>query len=655
MYHGTFSEDSDTDGENMSIPQQTSKGVQARFRSEGNDACETIISEEPINHDSRAYRNEMLTYAATPSPSFQRNGQSYVYDHSRSRVRDISVEMPVSLDESRRSSSVMEHQNAQLPKRIRNSGRCNGPFSRDISAAEQTRSGVSLSALQYTVIDNSLKASEPWLYRDKGVSRPVRRSLQSSYEFQGEAFSSSTDQPLQSLQSQMSAGSVLGKPVEAQPTPRRRISEFSDTEPDSSSFVYERVQCGRVSGPQALETPKLPYCTKERRNRSAASTMPPSRPVEQLRDRLIVLPHSSLYISQAMASSSLEKHSKRSSGHFSTTSVESLDIYPHQISSAASRGGRCSRPEEWEETRLQMERSDEQNVVKIDRYDEETGSLEDDTLQKDSHISLSPPFLPLNRSPPLPEPAIHSPRRRTLPEYSVHEDLLNESRGGILSDSGAHVLPSTSPTPPRTQLIGQINLSPVVDAFRTLSHIPGSATNSVKLPPFESPDLLPSSPPSLPVGWTDRRPITPPCNHQTFTYTHSLTSPPSPLTIPRHRCAMRVYDDSLPATSQPQTPIGLPRHGLPYMGGSALGARTAPPLRNRPRRYGSGGEGSPERMRVIRAMRNSDSEQENLGINVEQWIMGRVRMESGGGFLEEHGDSGEELDVTPPRLLRMDA
>ena len=125
--------------------------------------------------------------------------------------------------------------------------------------------------------------------------------------------------------------------------------------------------------------------------------------------------------------------------------------------------------------------------------------------------------------------------------------------------------------------------------------------------------------------------------------------------IPRPRYAMRVFDDSLPATSQPQTPIGLPRHGIPYMGGSALGARTAPPLRNRPRRYGMGGEGSPERMRVIRAMRNSDSEQENLGIDVEQWIMGRVRMGIGGGFVEEYGDSGEGLDVTPPRLWRRDA
>ena len=130
--------------------------------------------------------------------------------------------------------------------------------------------------------------------------------------------------------------------------------------------------------------------------------------------------------------------------------------------------------------------------------------------------------------------------------------------------------------------------------------------------------------------------------------------PPPPQHTPHRR--IRIYDDSLPASSQPQTPVGLPRHGVPLM--QMAGAYTAPAAPASTRRTVTPDSflESPTRIgvtftrdrsaRMTRVPRNSD--QENDGVEIE---MRRTRLRQSEGRGNTRNDA-LDLESTPPREER---
>ncbi|MCJ1483740.1 hypothetical protein MMC06_003908 [Schaereria dolodes] len=188
-------------------------------------------------------------------------------------------------------------------------------------------------------------------------------------------------------------------------------------------------------------------------------------------------------------------------------------------------------------------------------------------------------------------------------------------------------LPSSSPT---NQFIGSLHQHPYqhltnnsIEAF--------TASPPIKQDIFNSPITNSSrttSPFHLPSYHLRGSPIPTTSPHvRTLPHPRAYVpspSPPPPMTP--HR-SMRVYNDSLPASSQPQTPVGLARHGV--LGVQYSAAFTAPVggLRRGRRRDG----------RVW----GMDMGQENIGVEVEA-----ERILTG---VEGRRGNGDGLEVTPPR------
>ena len=84
-------------------------------------------------------------------------------------------------------------------------------------------------------------------------------------------------------------------------------------------------------------------------------------------------------------------------------------------------------------------------------------------------------------------------------------------------------------------------------------HTPRNVSNTAALP---SPSRMPSSPP---IGHI----YTPHSAHRVLVTPSPRAQPPSPRTPTAPRSSFRIYNDRLPTTSQPQTPFGLPRYGIP--------------------------------------------------------------------------------------------
>lgn len=202
--------------------------------------------------------------------------------------------------------------------------------------------------------------------------------------------------------------------------------------------------------------------------------------------------------------------------------------------------------------------------------------------------------------------AEESSPRSSPPEYDTSD------RGGSISSSP---VPTLRPSPARSNR----NKSPYSSrSLRTPIALP-------PLPPrpFSATRRTTSGTIALPAS-----PVPP-----------TSSTPPSPTrSLPSTTARrIRIYNDRLPASSQPQTPARLPRNGLPHMPyGIGIGIQTAPAANGRQRHGSIGVASTPTRRRG-----RTTEDQENLGLGAEisrRQVMDRARGERALEYLDAEDD-----------------
>lgn len=301
------------------------------------------------------------------------------------------------------------------------------------------------------------------------------------------------------------------------------------------------------------------------------------RVVENFRRRSNGLPRSPLYISQAVASSSPEKRQQA----FSNDSDEDVPKSPSLL----------TQPPRRRKTYKPRSESYPFNISEK--------SLSSSYADEISELGETG-YLSAQESSP----------RSSPPEYD------NSDRGGSISSSP---IPNLRPSPIRSKR----STSP--QSFRS----------------FQTPIALPPLPPR-PFSAT-RRTTSGTIALPASPVPQNFSPPPSPTrsspsTTPRR---IRIYDDSLPASSQPQTPARLPRNGLPHMPyGIGIGIQTAPAGNGRRRRGSIGVATTPTRRRG-----RTTEDQENLGLGAEfsrRLVMDRGRGERVLDYLDVEDDAALE-------------
>lgn len=346
---------------------------------------------------------------------------------------------------------------------------------------------------------------------------------------------------------------------------RRNLGTTAD--PGSRSEFQSSPQDARMATTKRSGQSKASD-TSESNDMAAESFGPFSLPqlrlprvVENFRRRSNGLPRSPLYISQAVASSSPEKRPQA----FDIDSDEDVMKSPSLL----------NLPPRRRKTYKPRSESYPFNIS-----ENSLSSSYADEISETGEIG----YLSAEESSPTSSP----------PEYG------NSDRGGSISSSP---IPKLRPSPVRTKR----STSP--HSFRT----------------FQTPIALLPLPPR-PFSATRRT------TSGTIALPASAVPPPyspppsptrsSPSTTPRR---IRIYDDRLPASSQPQTPARLPRNGLPHMPyGIGIGIQTAPAGNGRRRRGSIGVASTPTRRRG-----RTTEDQENLGLGAE--ISRRLVMDSGRG------------------------
>lgn len=327
---------------------------------------------------------------------------------------------------------------------------------------------------------------------------------------------------------------------------------------------------------------------------STPPQLPQPRPVELFRRRSGTLPRSPLWISRTEISSSPEKRPRppTDSSEMSTAEISGFLSQP-------PRRRKKYRPRTETYSYVESEDSMAASDFQSSTYNVLDGSVAD-------YPQSSPPetFDGPGSSPPIyrNESTAPSPTHQPTPSFDSTRRL-----SPLATPFGATPRRPV-PYPPSTSNPFSPPLPPPFSATpRTVSFnlaLPSSSTR---------PSHHPSSPPIL-----------------TF-----RTSPSPP-----HTPTMAIYNDALPPATQPQTPVGLPRNGLPPMSSQNPFGRnpyfTAPAGfgRNRTRNV-DGWQGS------ATPTRRGREEQENVTEAVE--AERRVRRERGQGRLEGRG----RLDETP--------
>lgn len=192
----------------------------------------------------------------------------------------------------------------------------------------------------------------------------------------------------------------------------------------------------------------------------------------------------------------------------------------------------------------------------------------------DRSFPSSPPTLPPLRSP-------YSTNSPASPQETIEIRSYRSASSILSSHSRAPSLNSNiNPSPSYTHSIPrplpQRNLSPYAGPFVLRSAHRVTSSQLVLPPPFSatsrnvsiSNSLPPSSPASphtppprqtsVSISPSTNQPRTPPRRPSGTTVSISPPRNPSPRRVP-------VYNDNVSPTTQPQTPVGLPRHGIPAM------------------------------------------------------------------------------------------
>ncbi|KAL8932874.1 MAG: hypothetical protein Q9216_006634, partial [Gyalolechia sp. 2 TL-2023] len=273
------------------------------------------------------------------------------------------------------------------------------------------------------------------------------------------------------------------------------------------------------------------------------------------------LPRSRLHISEAAASSSQERRQTSTAPRDYEATIDQGDIYysprrrkkPYRRLSETSsfvtsdesiRHSRIppaalastnpfgSSPYDSSHT----QRSDPRSALSI-HEDHTIGSSSAFALRIANDFSSSPGRIRHHHHhyPPSPYDS-PNPSQSRYSSSTYPNDMSPQSHDGsfglpYLADTNTRDIPT---------LLPRRALSRLTTPTSSAARIP-SSTNSILLPYADENNHLPGS---------SYRPSTPP-------------PPPLPTSIPSTPTRIPIYNDNLPAHTQPQTPLGLPRHGLP--------------------------------------------------------------------------------------------
>ncbi|KAL8664296.1 MAG: hypothetical protein Q9168_007931, partial [Polycauliona sp. 1 TL-2023] len=235
---------------------------------------------------------------------------------------------------------------------------------------------------------------------------------------------------------------------------------------------------------------------------------------QHMRTRSGGLPRSRLYISEVAASSSPEKRQRSAAGS------DLQPIPPNDIGSVPR-------------VRKRYKRRDSSSIVGSEASDDHT----------------HPAYSPYANQNPFGGPVEISPQER-VSHHSIEHGLSQES------------LPDSPPAYPHRSSSHSRNHSSFDDLTSyDFSLLPRQPFHPIPNPPSPTP-RTPSST-ANPLHFIR----TPPSENTS--YVRSPYAPTTPASrsssINLHPTHISIYNDSLPSYSQPQTPIGLPRNGLPRM------------------------------------------------------------------------------------------
>ncbi|KAI4237017.1 MAG: hypothetical protein LQ349_002165 [Xanthoria aureola] len=244
----------------------------------------------------------------------------------------------------------------------------------------------------------------------------------------------------------------------------------------------------------------------------------------QTRTRSGGLPRSRLYISEVMASSSPEKRQRSAAGSDQLGSSNGIGSVPTRV-------------------RKRYKRRDSSSFAGSETSDDHA------PLTHSDHPTDNPFGRPPRSSPPEPIPY------DSIPATSSPGNLQH-----LYHDS--HFLGSPSAYP-NSISIHSSNYSSSYDDLQSYDYslLPRQPFHPLPTPPTAMPRTPPNNNNTLPF-----RPVSASENDSHIQYPYAPTAPASrSSSITPHPTHISIYNDSLPSYSQPQTPVGLPRNGLPRM------------------------------------------------------------------------------------------
>ncbi|MCJ1405304.1 hypothetical protein MMC11_008531 [Xylographa trunciseda] len=644
-------------------------------------ADDSLISSEPVPRDSRSFWNGVLAVAGTSMQNTEPLPHELFSDVEAATTSSESHHNSISSDPS------SGHDELEVSQQGHESGRNTRDLRDVVEAATQ------LAEIRSQFSPDSSQSSENGkedatnsffdLEAGRGATSNRRRPF---FSFRRAGHDGGIDEDISNLSRSFSSQLDFDGSSELMPN----YDEQEEEEEEEDLAVAKAVP---INGP--LPRPVLLHTTSRLRGQGSqmenedselaetiaslhelidgAASPAPRLPthIEHMRSRSGTIARSPLYFSQAVTSSSPEKPSNVSPFHAdlhagSMTSLLSLpprrpkQYKPQRESSISSRASHASSI--FRGSAGTARHSYQSSHPQWDETDDMRSGASDGDGR-----SNPPPFPPtrirdspahsFTSSPPQPSPYSATTTRRTEPPP------INPLSTSLIYPSHP---PTNSPTLPP--------LPPPFSSTRRLVSFNLALPSSSPTNPFTSP-AHPSPP--QPHSTHLRNPFHAPSPHthqpspasrspaRTIPLHYTPSPSPPPPTTP-HR-SMRIYNDALPALSQPRTPLGLPRHGV-YAG---VGAYTAPVQGSRGRTdQGQGNTGAstravaghraspwhttPTRTSWLRRARERE-EQENVGVYVEAERRLRVRAEERERERElgargewdggEEGDGGEEEGV----------